>query len=285
MSDAALEDLRRGSLRASLNCLAKVIEQSLSSSTTFSTSFSWRLPRGLYPFARTRGKLSYSTADEGLERKLVEGPMKVLDDLKVCKQRAILRLQPHLQAEPTIMQLTGKKWWDRKKESYARCVELAFKSLRGRRTSVYTFVEHDIALTYVGEKLDVVLRGKLDVLCFVSLDVAYERVPLAVILEFTMHENADDVVDRVVAYSSSVYSDVGYHVVPAIVVIEDYEEDLVEDVLIVKNEDEHGISRRLLRRLKHLEELLTSPRELKRPKDELCSQCDVDLRKLCPLYR
>jgi len=289
MSGAALGDLRRGFLRASLNCLAKVIEQLLSSLTTFSTNFSWRLPRGLYPFEEIKGKSSSFTVEDQFEKKLIEGPMKVLDDLRICKQRALLRLQPHIQTQPTLMQKIGKDWWRRKRENYAEMVEKAFKGLKAQRSSIHKIIEHDVALTYIGRKLNLILRGKVDVVCIVSLELGEVQggTPFTVVLEFTMHENVDDVIDRVIAYSASMYSSVGYYVVPVVIVMKDYEKDLVEDVFIVKNEDKYGILKHLLNRFKQLEELLTSAHELslKRPRDELCSQCDVDLRRFCPLVK
>ncbi len=280
MSDGVLEDLQRGYLQASLKCLKKRIEQLSSSSTTFNMRFSWRLPRGIYPLEVSEERLSSSTEGVGRE-KVFFGPMKVLDDLSVCRQRVLLRLQPHLQTQPTLPQQMGKESWNRKKWHYVTFVRNVFND-DPFRVFGEPLIEPDIhPLTYLGSEAYIVLRGKVDMLMFVKVHDTF----LHILFEFTLYENPSVIKDRLVAYASAVYNMFGYYVVPVIVIMKDYERDIVRNVLICRNLSKYGISRDLLRAFRQLEKLVTGDLRVRKPGDDVCYQCDVDIGRICPIRR
>ncbi|MEM0051143.1 MAG: hypothetical protein QXF33_01310 [Sulfolobales archaeon] len=287
ISDAVLKDLQKGYLRAYLKCLAKVIEQQLSSLMTFSMSFSWRLPRAVYPYEVRRETSLFSMVDAEIGERFVQGPMKVLDDLSICWQRALLRLQPHLPALPTQMQELGKSLWSKKRGEYEKIIRDTFKDLNYGFDVRDIWLEHPVVLSYIDKEVVILLRGIIDLIliCFKKVGET-ESIPLIILFEFTMHENISDIISRVVAYSSGMYSTLGLYTIPVIAVVKDYEECLINDFLIITNrKEEFGISSELLSSFKLLKSLIMGKKSVNRPSYALCFQCDVDIRRICPLIK
>ena len=280
MSGAVLEDLRRGLLRSYLKCLVKVIEQQLCSSTTSSMKFSWRLPRNLYLLEERKTKLLSSTEEE-LEKRVILLPMKILDDLNICEQRAILRAEPHLSGKPTTQQELGKRWWSKKREKYSRLICSVMKNI-GLVHDVWS--EHSVMLTYVGNNVAINLMGLSDMVVFMSLKCSNDYIPLMLLFEFTIYREVSNIIDRVIAYSSTLYNKYGFLTIPIITVIKELYEDLVERIILLMNINKTGTVYHLLLRLKKLEKLLSGELEPKHASQEICYQCDAELRRRCIFY-
>jgi len=284
-SERVLEGLRKGLLHSCLECLVKVIEQLLCSSTTSSTRFSWRLPRGLYPLKASPSKSSYSSEEEGIQTKVLNLPMKVLDDLNICEERAILRAEPHLSSQPTVMQEFGKTWWRRKADKYRRVVETMFGT---EHVVLYSSVERSLSLYYVGSEFKFQLQGVADLVAIFSICCKTGRaekescVPNTVLFEFTIYERFENIVPRVIAYASSLYSEYGFLTMPVIVIMRDFEEDVVERALLLLNSNEAGFTNVLKDSMKRLEALLSRRARPRKASEEICTQCDIELRRRCP---
>jgi len=275
----ALEDLRRGSLRVYLNCLAKVIEQLLCSSTTSSTSFSWRLPRGLY-LLEEGSRISSSSTGEKAEKKVVFLPMKVLDDLSICEQRAILRAESRLSSKPTVHQELGKEWWNKRREKYSKLIESV---LRGRGEVYDRWLEHPIGLAHEDSTMQINLSGLVDMIFFYSASCGDEYKPLILLFEFTLHREIGDVATRVTAYSSVIYTKYGFPTIPVIVVMKSINEDIVEKMVLLMNTNRLGISQ-ISVKMKRLEELLSGNVKPRYAPHEICLWCDTELRRRCEHY-
>jgi len=242
-------------------------------------SFSWRLPRGLY-LLEERGRISSSsTGGEG--KKVVWLPMKVLDDLSICEQRAILRAETQLSAKPTVHQELGKEWWSRKRSAYGKLMRSVLRS-RGIVHDVW--LEHPLGLAYDGRTVQINLSGLVDVLAFYSIECKGEYVPLVLLFEFTLHREVSDVASRVVAYSSATYTRYGFPTVPVVVVVKDPDEDLVEKAVLLMNEDKLGVSH-INTKVGRLEELLSGSVKPRRAPRSVCPWCDTELRRRCEYYK
>jgi len=225
--------------------------------------------------------------DAEIGERFVQGPMKVLDDLSICWQRALLRLQPHLPALPTQMQELGKSLWSKKRGEYEKIIRDTFKDLNYGFDVRDIWLEHPVVLSYIDKEVVILLRGIIDLIliCFKKVGET-ESIPLIILFEFTMHENISDIIARVVAYSSGMYSTLGLYTIPVIAVVKDYEECLINDFLIITNrKEEFGISSELLSSFKLLKSLIMGKKSVNRPSYALCFQCDVDIRRICPLIK
>jgi len=282
ISERVLEGLPRGSLHSYLECLVKVIEQQLCSSTTSSTSFSWRLPRSLYPLKVNPSKSSYSLEEERAATGLLVLPMKILDDLSICEQRAVLRAEPHLNNQPTVMQELGKTWWRKKADKYRSAIE---SILREKHVVLHSSLEHNLSLYYAGVRLSFQLQGRPDLAVISSICCEAKRgdcIPIVILFEFTIYEHFEDIVPRVIAYASGLYVEYGFLTVPVIVVMRNYERDTVEKIVLLLNNDKAGFSIVVKSKVKKLEELLSGRAITRRASREVCAQCDVDIRRRCP---
>ena len=276
MSDAVLKDLLRGSLRSYLKCLAKTIEQQLCSSTTSSMKFSWRLPRNLYLLEEKGVRLLSSTEEAG--EKTVWVPMKILDDLNICEQRAVLRAEPHLRGKPTTQQELGKRWWSRKRKRYSRLIRSIMENI-GLVHDIW--LEHLAALTYIGNNFVINLVGLSDIAVFMTLKCSNDYIPLIISFEFTIYREVNNIIDRVVAYSSALYNKYGFLTIPIVVIIKDLDENVVEKMFLLMNVNKIGLIYHILTRLRKLEKLLSRELEPKHAPHEICQQCDIELRKRC----
>jgi len=278
MSGGALEDLQRGSLQVYLSCLARVIGQLLCFSTTSSTSFSWRLPRALYLLEEKTKTLSSSTGEE--EKKVVWLPMKVLDDLSICEQRAVLRAETQLSAKPTVQQELGKEWWSKKRKKYSELV----KSVLSNNSRVLdVWLEHPVGLAYEGQDMQINLSGLVDMFVFYPVKCGGGYIPLVLLFEFTLHKEIVHIVNRVVTYASSVYTRYGFLTAPVITVMRSPDEDFVEKIVLLVNTDRLGISK-IYAKVKHLEELLARKARPRHASREVCLWCDTELRRRCEYH-
>jgi len=288
MSVEVLEDLRRGSLRSYLECSAKVIEQLLCFSTTSSTNFSWRLPRNLYPSKANPEKSLYFSEEESVQKKMMEIPMKILDDLAICEQRAMLRAEPHLGNQPTVMEELGKKWWREKADSYRRAVENLFG---GEHVKLLSNIEHYLSLYYISTNFVFKLNGVADLVTIFSIhckskiteNVYY--VPTTILFEFTLYRRIESIISRVVAYASGLYSEYGFLTVPIVLIVDDFENDIIERAVLLLNNNKAGFVSMLKNNLSRLEKLLGEESRPRIASKEVCRQCDLDIRNRCPYAR
>jgi len=208
--------------------------------------------------------------------------MKILDDLNVCEQRAILRVEPHLGGQPTAMQELGKAWWRKKADEYRRMIEFSFGK---EHVVLRSGIEQSVSLTYVGSEYTFLLHGLADLVIVTSTccgSSKKECMPSTILFEFTIHERFETVTPRVIAYASALYAELGFHTIPVIAVIKDYENDLVEEFVLLLNSNRAGFFAMLGKSLKRLEDLMsrrTKPRVAPR---EVCPWCDIDIRRRCP---
>lgn len=278
MSDAVLKDLQRGLLRSYLKCLAKVIEQLLCYSTISSMRFSWRLPRNLYLLEERKIRLLYSSVKEK-EQKIVQVPMKILDDLNICEQRAKLRAEPHLGGKPTEMQELGKKWWVKKRKLYAKITKSILTSI-GIIHDVW--LEHPLSLIYTGKSFEILLNGLADMIFFISIKCYENYLPCILLFEHTMYREELNIIDRVLAYASCLYNKYGLIVVPIISIVKDFDENVIDKMLIIENNNAIGLVKSLWYKLNRFEKLLTGEYKPKLAPQEICLQCDKELKRICP---
>jgi len=281
MLGGALKGLRRGLLQACLNCLVKVIERLLCSSTTSSMSFSWRLPRGLYP-SEERSRMSSSSMGGESGKMVVYLPMKVLDDLSICEQRAVLRAETQLSSKPTVHQEAGKVWWSRKRERHSRLIH-SILTAGGKDATCDIWLEHSVGLMYEGRVMQINLSGLVDVLIFYSVSCRRIRVPVFLLFEFTLHREVGNTADRVIAYSSATHTKYGFPVIPTVIVMKDADEDLVEKFVLMLNNDRLGLVH-LNVKMRRLEELLSGRIRPRHASHEVCLWCDTELRRRCIYY-
>jgi len=225
--------------------------------------------------------LLYSSGGE-TEKKVVYLPMKILDDLNVCEQRAILRAEPHLGGQPTAMQELGKAWWRKKAEEYRRMVESLFKI---KHVVLRSGIEQSVSLTYVGSESTFLLLGMVDLVIVTSIccrSTEEECAPSTILFEFTMHEHFETVIPRVIAYASALYAELGFFTIPVIVIMKDYENNIVEKFILLLNNNKAGFSITLKSSLKRLENLVSGKIKLRTVSEEICTQCDIDIWRRCP---
>jgi len=211
--------------------------------------------------------------------------MKILDDLSICEQRAVLRAEPHLGGQSTLMQELGKTWWGRKADAYRRMVKTLFDK---KHVVLYNGIEQDLSLYYIGKEHIFQLQGKADLVAVASISCGGENeesVPVTIIFEFTMYKHIKVIAPRVIAYASGVYAKHGFLTIPVIVVMKDYEDDLVERMLLLLNKEEAGFSNVLGSCMRRLEKLLSGRAKPRRAPPIICTQCDIELRKRCPYFR
>ena len=122
-----LEDLQKGSLRAYLKCLTRIIEKQSCSSTMYDVRFSWRLPRGMYLSEEVKS-LIYPMKDKG-RIQVIQLPMEILDDLNICEQRALLRAKSHMGEKPTFLKKSIKRWWIKKRYKYRKLTRTIMREL------------------------------------------------------------------------------------------------------------------------------------------------------------
>jgi len=209
-------------------------------------------------------------------------PMKILDDLSVCEQRAMLRAEPHLGGQPTVVQELGKAWWRKKANEYRRMVESLFKV---EHVVLHSSIEQSVSLAYVGSESTLLLRGLADLVIVASIccRLAEEGcAPSTILFEFTMHESFETVTPRVIAYASALYAELGFPTIPVIAVMKDYENDVVEEFALLLNSNRAGFSTVLGSSLKKLEALVSGKIKPRTTSREICRWCDVDIRRRCP---
>ena len=212
-------------------------------------------------------------------------PMKILDDINICEQRAVVRTNIGFRGAPTEQEKAGKTWWNKKREQYRKLIS----SLLGVKLDA-VWVEHDLFLTYAGTKKIINLNGLADIVVFASIECKdresneVDRVPVFILFEFTMYEGIEDVVDRVLAYASATFNRYGFPVIPVIIVLKDFEHDIVDKCVIISNANRTGLVPRLQAKLSRLEKLLLGELKPRHAVAELCPFCDIDIRRICP-YR
>jgi len=242
-------------------------------------SFSWRLPRALY-LLEERGRISSSSTGEAIEKEVVFLPMKVLDDLSICEQRAVLRAETQLSAKPTAQQELGKEWWSKNRDKYSKLTELVL----GKSGEVLdVWLEHSVGLVYEGQNMQINLSGLVDMLVFYSTKCREDCISLLLLFEFALHREVSHVADRVVAYASSMYTRYGFLTLPVITVMKSVDEDQVERMVLLMNTDRLGISQ-IYAKVKHLEELLIRRARPRHAPHEVCYWCDTELRRRCEYY-
>jgi len=203
--------------------------------------------------------------------------MKVLDDLSICEQRAVLRAETQFSAKPTAQQELGKEWWSKNRDRYS---ELAKSVLRKSGEVLDVWLEHQVGLVYEGQNMQINLSGLVDMLIFYSTKCGEDYIPLLLLFEFTLHREISHIAGRVVAYASSAYTRYGFLTVPVITVVKNPDEDLVEKMVLLLNADKLGISQ-IYVKVMYLEELLAGKAKPHHASREVCLWCDTELRRRC----
>ncbi len=268
------ERLQKGSLRESLDYLARWIEQQLSSSTTFSTRFSWRLPRGIYPYVVK--KCLSSSSMECVELEL---PMKILDDLAICRMRAKLRAEAVLQTGLTQAEAHGKNMWSKLRERFKNLVESSIRVVGGVVLSSY--LEKDVFLTVTSSRetktWNIIFRGRVDFAAIVNLKDSI----FTMLVEVTEYRDAPVVTkNRLQAYASALYGELGFPVVPVLIILGEHE--MIKDVQVLKKNKILVPGIELRRIVNRLIRTLTSEEVFKVSSRDLCVSCDPSIRRLCP---
>lgn len=207
--------------------------------------------------------------------------MKILDDIVVCKQRAKLRAEAVLQTGLTPHEAHGKTAWARLRNSLMNLVEMGIKKAKGEVLTAY--LEKDVALTatfnYEAKKMwNILLRGRVD-----SATLARLRDTIfAVLVEVTEYRNAPVVVkNRLQAYASALYGELGFPVVPVLIILG--EQGTVENLeVLISRSPIPGTE--LKRSVGILISTLAEEKTIKAPSSDLCVVCDPSIRRLCPYH-
>lgn len=256
-----------------LDCLVREIEQRLSSSATFSMNFSWRLPKGLYPCGVKNYQLSSS-----MEYKEIRLPMRILDDLAMCPVRVKIKAQSVLQAGPTPAEVRGKETCTRFMGRLERQAKRSIEEVGGRVLRSYR--EKDVAMTTILREgpvtWNILLRGKIDLALLTQL----RGFLFTILFEVTEYEEAHkSTLHRLQCYASALYGELGFPVVPVLVIVKD--EDTIRDVLILRSKRlVPGVE--LKRVIKRLIKVISGEKEPKPAGEELCRFCDLEARRICP---
>ena len=130
-------------------------------------------------------------------------------------------------------------------------------------------------------------HGRADIVVFSLINCSSDPIPLIVLFEFTIYRDALNVImDRVIAYATSLYVSYGFLTLPIIAIIKDIDENIILDgMFILQNEESLGFSSLLLRKLRRLEKILLDEVRVRKAPEDLCAFCDVDLRKRCLYFK
>jgi len=210
--------------------------------------------------------------------------MKVVDDLSLSEMSEKLRWERGIKGRGTTDEELGKVWWKKISKSVCNDIKLCFERL-GKVLG--NWQEHDLLLTYKGAKLVVELHGRADIVVFSLINCSSDPIPLIVLFEFTIYRDALNVImDRVIAYATSLYVSYGFLTLPIIAIIKDIDENIILDgMFILQNEESLGFSSLLLRKLRRLEKILLDEVRVRKAPEDLCAFCDVDLRKRCLYFK
>ncbi|MEM4675221.1 MAG: hypothetical protein QXM12_02915 [Nitrososphaerota archaeon] len=203
--------------------------------------------------------------------------MKILDDLVVCEVRAKLRAKAVLQTGITPAEACGKSIWVKLRRHLVSIVESNVEKIGGNILNSY--LERDVALTATiggdAGTRNIILRGRIDLATLVKLKGSL----FSMLFEVTEYGDAPGVVkSRLQAYASALYGELGFPVIPALVIVK--EQETVEDVvLLIGRSLVPGVE--LRRAVNRLVRVLTGEEKLKAPDSNLCAFCDPSLRRLC----
>ena len=192
--------------------------------------------------------------------------------------RAKLRAEAVLQTGLTPAEAHGKSTWAKLQQRVANLVEVSVRNSGGDVLTSY--LEKDVALTatlsYGTKPWNIVLRGRIDFAILVNLKDSI----FAVLIEVTEYRDAPRVIKhRLQAYASALYGELGFPVVPVLVIVR--EQETVEDVLVLVSRSlVPGVE--LRRPVYRLVRVLTGEEVVKAPGSDLCVVCDPSIRRLCP---
>ena len=269
-------ELRSGSLRESLSCLARAIGRLSSSYRTFNTSFSWTLDLSMSPYAEKNTGSRSSTEEAGKEE-TIEVPMIVLDDLGICEQRAKTILERGAATGLPGM-LDGRKSHMIRN---LRRIAARFAGLLRRMgfTTLSTEIEGPSLQLSVGtRRRHILLRGRPDIV--LVIETPYKQ--LAVInLEYTTYSSAPNtIIYRQTMYAYSLYRLYGFPVIPALLV--DTPRDKKAYMLVKKSE--RAIEARIRAMLSRLSELAEGAPARPARSREACYTCPLPIRSTCPYW-
>ena len=216
---------------------------------------------------------------------LIEAPMKVLDDMSICEERAKLRVKNTTRSLLTPSEKEGKKWWYRERERYLRFLKSTFKE-EDRFITHKDSIEHHLVLSYVGEKYVIEMHGSADIVLFTSLKCKPSKkefyMPLLFLFEFTLFRNAVTTVKtRLEAYATALYGIYGYPTIPILIIVE--RENAYKGELYVLRKDSI-FSNTLIGKLRRLEKLIKGEIRPKHAPKDVCTSCDINLRRMCPYF-
>ncbi|MEM1528199.1 MAG: hypothetical protein QW290_07770 [Sulfolobales archaeon] len=204
--------------------------------------------------------------------------MKILDDLAICRMRAKLRAEAVLQTGLTPAEAHGKSMWAKLQH---RLINLVKVSVRDADGDVLTsYLEKDVALTatlsYGAKPWNIVFRGRIDFATLVNLEDSI----FVVLVEVTEYKDAPVVVkSRLQAYASALYGELGFPVVPVLIIVR--EREIIEDMWgLISRSLVPGVE--LRRPVYRLIRTLSGEEVVKAPSSDLCVVCDPSIRRLCP---
>ncbi|MEM4570691.1 MAG: hypothetical protein QXE66_05230 [Desulfurococcaceae archaeon] len=192
--------------------------------------------------------------------------------------RAKLRAEAVLQTGLTPAEAHGKSAWAKLRRRLINLVKMSFEEVGG--SAMTSYLERDVALTATlrdGTSLwNIIFRGRVDLATLVN----FKGSLFTVLFEVTEYRDAFRVVKhRLQAYASALYGELGFPVVPVLVIMK--EQETVEDVLVLISSGRiPGVE--LRRAVNRLIRVLTGEERLKALGSNLCVVCDPSIRRLCP---
>jgi len=267
---------RRGSLRESLDCLARAIERLSYSYRTFNTSFSWTLDLSTSVYEEKSTGSKSSTAEAGEDT--LQQPMIILDNLEICEQRAKAMIEAG--ASPALPgMLEG-----RERHQLRSLMKLAERAANALRRRGFTILGHKVeaplltltVTTRSGNRIR--LRGRPDI---VIAAATLKKQLMMLNIEYTTYSTAPETITlRQALYAHTLYKTYGFPVVPALVVDTSRE----TKAYILAKKSEGALEARLRSALARLAELAEGAPAKPARSREACYTCPLAIRNTCPYW-
>lgn len=148
--------------------------------------------------------------------------------------------------------------------------------------ALYHYLEKSVVLSANGRNnagmWNLVLRGRVDLATLATLKGSM----LTILFEFTEYRGAPKVTrDRLLAYASAIYGEIGFPVIPVLVITKD-SINVDSAYVLISRSFYPGIQ--LKKAVNRLIRTIFGSEEFNAPSKELCAFCDPSLRRLCPYY-
>jgi len=267
-------ELRSGSLQKSLNCLVQAIEQLSYSCKTFNTSFSWILDLSMSLYAERNIESESST--EKVEE-IIEAPMIILDDLRICEQRAKTILERGATTGLPGM-LDGR---EKHKMRNLNRIKAMITTLLGRKGFKILNSEVEgppLLFSTRTRKKRILLRGRPDIVLLVETPC---RQLAAMNIEYATYTSASKtIIYRQTMYAHSLYNLYGFPVTPVLLI----DASKTKGAYVLFKANERTIEFQLRAMLAKLAKLVEGiPARPARTK-EVCYTCPLPIRSICPYW-